>query len=202
MKAAVPNGIREKSQLLARAAGNGHEVQLRRLGKARRDQDFMPGGMPVGKARAAKRRITSRCFRQRTRNFGNPVNYQAFRGCDVGVLCHGRKHRQGLERHQETVPFHPGEPSVKRKLLYTPSPGWEENIFQNIALPCSDDRRKPPDSASARCFARFANRSRIERSNAHLRYQEVSSGRLNKGGRCFEICFLPTLAMVYTGAFF
>src|SRR5207249_6162352 len=82
MKAAVPNGIREKSQLLARAAGNGHEVQLRRLGKARRDQDFMPGGMPVGKARAAKRRITSRCFRQRTRNFGNPVNYQAFRGCE------------------------------------------------------------------------------------------------------------------------
>src|SRR5256884_5180838 len=90
----------------------------------------MPGGKPVGKARAAKRRIPSRCLRPRTRNFGNPVNYQAFRGCDVGVLCHGRKHRHGLERHQETVPFHPGEPSVKRKLLYTPSPRSEEHTSE------------------------------------------------------------------------
>src|SRR5207302_11283596 len=122
VKAAVRNGIRKKSQLLARSASHGNEVKLRGLRKPRRNQHFMPRWMPVRQAGAAKRSVTTCRFGPGRGNLGNTVKHQAFRRCNMGVLLERGQSRRQRDGQKQTQPFHPYESSVeKREFLYTPS---------------------------------------------------------------------------------
>jgi len=68
------NAIGEKCQLLARAAGHLHFVNLYRVRKARPDQHLAPARMPGENRGTSKFRVTIGAFRNRDRDGRNALD--------------------------------------------------------------------------------------------------------------------------------
>src|SRR5208282_5901075 len=99
MEAAAGDGVGEKGELEARAAGPSDEMELRGVAETRGDEHFAANGMPVVERGGAVFEVAPRTFGQRGGDFGDAVHDEVFAGSNIGLL--GGRGGQSENRTQD-----------------------------------------------------------------------------------------------------